>query len=128
MSKHTPGPWLVGSWGGQCKKVHSGTRYHPGKGGDDPCVYEPVFYADICEIACASGGMVVTTEYDELRIKPEDALLIAAAPDLLEACEAHIAALGTKIRDGKDRPEYREAIYQAYTKMVGAIAKARGGL
>lgn len=55
-----------------------------------------------------------------------NATLCAAAPDLLEACEAHMNALASKIRDGKDRPEYAEAIYQAQVKMSKAIAKARG--
>ncbi|RVD77027.1 hypothetical protein [Pseudomonas koreensis] len=55
-----------------------------------------------------------------------NALLIAAAPDLLEACVAHIDAIGSKIRDRVDRPEYDEAIWQAERKMFKAIAKARG--
>lgn len=56
----------------------------------------------------------------------ENASLCAAAPDLLEACENFLAVLGSKIRDGKDRPEYAEAFYQAEKKMCAAVKKARG--
>ena len=52
--------------------------------------------------------------------------LEAAASDLLEACELHINTLRSQIRDGKDRPEFAEGLYQAERKMTSAIAKAKG--
>lgn len=108
----TPGPWKRGSWGGRCYKQHRhGTA-------EDPCEYTREFRAPYDEtdnhIAGPDGKMVVTTSYDRLCVSYDDARLIAAAPDLLEALEAafemHVS----------QHPKW-EAIARA------AIAKATGG-
>lgn len=36
----TPGPWLLGSWHGQCHKSSHVAGCHSGSDGDDPCVYD----------------------------------------------------------------------------------------
>lgn len=105
MSKRTPGPWMVAT----CRA------------------------GSMLAVIDQEGSIIAelvqwrTSTNPQIRQEPPaNAQLMAAAPELLEACEAHMAALGSKIRDGKDRPEYAEAIYQAQKKMIAAIAKARG--
>lgn len=111
MNKHTPGPWACSNegWGDGMADVR-------GPGREQVCRI-PIFFD------CPSGdGDTIDNEFFR-----GDRALILASPDLLEACEAHMSALNSQIRDGKDRPEYAEAIYQAQVKMRKAIAKARGG-
>lgn len=111
---HTPGPWRVGYWSGRCTKPsHEGGK-HVGLRGDDPCVYDPIFMSDFNGIAADNGHMVVTTRYDELVIGDDDALLIAAAPDLLAACQLALAAMQQQDRADIDAMDALEA----------AIAKA----
>lgn len=113
MSAHTPGPWV---WVEAYESAYLVPVVEYQKDPEFPGSYA------IADDGSAGG------EYSQ-KIDPHgaDATLIAASPDLLEACEAHMAALASKIRDGKDRPEYAEAIYQAQKKMDAAIKKARGG-
>jgi hypothetical protein len=63
------------------------------------------------EITC--NGQLVATVYD-----PADADLIAAAPDLLAACEEMAAQLG----GGDDYTKWEDAKAQ----LLAAIAKAKG--
>lgn len=112
MSNHTPGPWI---WLNTSSAAFLVSETKLQEAADAPSYYAIVDDGS----ACGEYNQVIDP-------KSADARLIAAAPDLLEACEAHIAALNSKIRDGKDRPEYAEAIYQAQKKMRKAIAKARG--
>ena len=50
---HTPTPWKLGAWSGQCKIDH-GTTYHPGvKGG---CSYTYRFLASEDWEGCISAG------------------------------------------------------------------------
>lgn len=85
--KFTPGPWKAGING-----VVKAGRYN------------------VCPVVTAGGsskGMI-----DERDVINANACLIAAAPDLLEACKAMIEADG-----------FEEQIY-AQTMMIEAIAKA----
>jgi len=84
--KHTPGPWRIGAWYGQCNKPeHKGN--HPGPRGPNPCVYEPVFHEGLPGIAAENGKSVVSMSCDDLVISDEDARLIVAAPDMAEILE-----------------------------------------
>lgn len=98
MSNHTPGPWI---WA------------------------RDILENNAQDYLCSEDYKTRILQA-QWRGEPADARLIAAAPDLLEACELHISALRSQIRDGKQRPEYAELIYQAQKKMMAAIAKARG--
>lgn len=125
-TKHTPGPWVVGHWTGRCRiPEHEGN--HP---GGSACVYEPELYPGDDEyiggIASTKTGVdVVWTSYDELRIRPEDARLIAAAPELLEALERFMDADARAA--GEDDGEISSEEYAAVvTGAKAAIRKAKG--
>lgn len=120
MSKHTPGPWMVGEWIGKCHKPEHGYN-HPGESGDNPCVYDPVFYAG-GSIAAKGGVNVIKCEYGDLSISDADLSLIAAAPDLLEALDYALSALANCRAD----KGYGSMQSRAANLAANAIAKARG--
>ena len=100
-SKHTPGPWTI-------KATHSSIEVRPAKG------------APICEIVTHdSAGAVADPAQDRA-----NAVLIAAAPDLLEALKTRldytIHAEGDTLEDCKSRMDTIASITRA------AIAKAEG--
>lgn len=68
-----------------------------------------------------SGDDVAGMFYSE-----NDARLACAARELLEACELHINTLRSQIRNGVTTKEYSDSLYEAESKMIAAIAKARG--
>ena len=94
MSEHTPGPWIA---------------------SDEPGVY------DICVVEHEDWrkNWYVVTDGPK-RAEPEpDARLIAAAPDLLAACEA---VRETCPCDPDINPEWIDA----WQSMLAAIARAKG--
>lgn len=120
MSKHTPGPWLVGYWSGRCNKESHKPGMHPGLRGNDPCVYDP-YFVEGSGIASANGSSVVSVNGGELVMLPEDARLISAAPELLEALEAMLNA-----EPGYEWGGYSTEELAAMEKAQAAIAKATG--
>lgn len=99
-AKHTPGPWRLGGDGiyGQSRLV----------GGDEvrQCV---------CHIGAA--GIYRNDRNAELLECDANARLIAAAPELLEACKAAKKLL---------EPDLIEPGRRVFWKLVAAIAKAEG--
>lgn len=91
---HTPGPWIVGD------------DPEPGEEGDYPS--ESVWYDGNGSGAEIAGRIC----------EPGNAILIAAAPDLLEAARTALIAL----RHGNGSREARAA----YDGLFAAIAKAEG--
>ena len=90
MSEHTPGPWEV-QYG------------YPTRTGHEYLVFGPQWGSD--------GGMIANQA---------DAALIAAAPDMLEACENSLRMLKTLgDNTGWDTSGYIE-------QNIAAIAKAKG--
>ena len=83
-TKHTPGPWQA--IGRDVLSMHAYPR--------------------------ASGPLVCVVDDNDNARWPADSALIAAAPDLLEACEEMI--------------EHAKAAGMNVTKMRAAIAKAKG--
>lgn len=86
---------MVGAWWGQCHIVHEDNKGHPGPSG---CKYDYALSRVIDY--CVSGGSpndhkaICSTTEEDCVASSEDianARLIAAAPDLLEACELMIA-------------------------------------
>lgn len=96
-NKHTPGRWFYGRWG----DVDDG----------EP---EPFFRVGPMDV---EGGCRVCSTAHEA-----DARLIAAAPDLLEACEAAENFMRTfGVADG-DYAAFRPD----FDRLIAAIKKARG--
>ena len=102
---HTPGPWFVSmkpDWDED--------------GGMGPAIYD-----------CDGGVFAVVDDEPETIARPfyeADARLIAAAPDLLAATEAWVAAMkGWLDGNPPKSPEESRAIYDA---AVAALKKARG--
>lgn len=118
-AKHTQGPWTV-----------------------ENCVSEELLdiILDYEVPRAASPVLIGTTFFDEKddpepRIKlgeaKANARLMAAAPDLLEACEAAIRTLDVAIRAGLhgwDGPTENEIVKNHSTMqvLVAAVAKAKG--
>lgn len=96
MSKqqHTPGPW----------RVNDAEGYVYADAGDDEASREHVEVGYLGRLVAES-------------VPKGDRLLIAAAPDLLAACERMVHAY-----DDEDE----ECIAQAIRKVRAAVAKARG--
>jgi hypothetical protein len=96
-AKHTPGPWV-------CSQMESGGwKIHP---ADNPGF-------KICRI---ENAITYLMDFDEAA--EPDARLIAAAPDLLAACQEFVR----KVEAGEARST------KSYEQMKAAIAKADGPL
>ena len=128
----TPGPWRVGYRCGICRiPAHVKKGRHPGPPG---CVYVHEFWPGSVDHV---GGItsdvstvdVVWTEYDELKIRPDDARLIAAAPDLYAALTALrnevIGALGIGLSDSIGYTNAR-CLDDKCQAAFAALAKATG--
>ena len=100
MSEHTPGPW---------------------KASDEPGAY------DVCVVEHENWrkNWYVATDGPK-RAEPEpDACLIAAAPDLLAACELSLEWLDSVCDENFSLGAEPEGI-EAKRQIVAAIAKAKG--
>ncbi len=105
MASFTPGPWEVESW-------RSGFAANVAIVGSDR----------------SSGGTCTVCWIGANRTSGENeanARLIAAAPDLLAACEALVSWIATKPSDLIWEQE-KESEQPAFDQAVGAIRKARG--
>lgn len=113
MSKYTPGPWTVTHVAGQNFAIQQ-FRIR-GMLGDSPNVY-PIFSKDRSALDGA-----------DVFCSPENARLIAAAPELLEACIAFLAsdAADHNLIVGRDEAgSALNAAGVARIQMRAAIAKA----
>lgn len=106
---HTPGPWVVD--GTNAFGVY-GVWHHPEDGGG----------VHVCKVITGSFTLEDHTTRDE---RDANARLLAAAPELLAACEAAIAAGMMPDPGCVNRPEEIEAT-RVSLRMREAIAKARG--
>lgn len=112
--QHTPGPWRVGKYGSVVVSDHPIDTEWIYTGHNDPDYY---------------GGYLIA----ESIFREDDARLIAAAPDLLEACEA--ALVGAKHESCKHRnieespdPTFHCCDWSAVVELLEkAISKAKGG-
>jgi hypothetical protein len=108
-AKHTPGPWIV----------HRGSRWQ----NDRDCM------AVIDSIPNRDGQVVANCICHVAGTNPskiDNAQLIAAAPDLLAACEACIAADQLANADGTLGDDMVAAYDAAIAAAKAAIAKAKG--
>lgn len=105
MSKHTPGPWEV-----------NGVQEH------NPCptvcaVHKPEWdYRDKYWLCVMQDH---TREKEAVIANYANARLIAAAPDLLEACKAAFKAID-------EQQDYHYVGLNVLPRLIAAIAKARG--
>jgi hypothetical protein len=132
QEKHTPLPWRVGHWGGQCLNPdHVKARRHP---GPPECVYEPYFSEGDGGIAGPEPNqMVVDTHYDGLVISDADAEFILRAcnahHELIEALKAATGyLLNAKIdlETGTTKATAIRTIEGGLTVVRAAIARAEG--
>ena len=111
MSEHTPGPWRIGYPDLRCREDH----IHKGR---PTCKYEIKGWhtenSFECYVSTLDGRQIVGSDDWGSILTPQDARLIAAAPDLLAACKQAIAAF-----------EHGEPVNWAIVS--GAIVKAEVG-
>lgn len=111
MSKHTPGPWVF-------EPCHTaeGARYYHVRAG-------PIGVADTyhCDPITVLGYGQFAGHIKARHSNPADAFLIAAAPDLLAACDLALARFDTEIRGGRPAQSWQEYVAQ----LRAAIAKAK---
>ena len=111
MTKHTPGPWAIDFWRSNATKV---INIGP---------------------ECKFGGSPILTvvasvpvAYDEYsKQESANAHLIAAAPDLLGACEKALIDLEDFRRHAHVSMELKCNMEGSYKAIKQAIAKAEGG-
>jgi hypothetical protein len=70
--------------------------------------------------AAEPGRNIVWTEYDCLKIRPADAALIAAAPNLLSSCEEVVMLINSGAMSQFESEPWVERIRAAITKAHGA--------
>lgn len=116
IKTHTPGPWFIGSWSGQCFLEHE----HGGKN----CRYEYRLDTSIPEykrvVSCGDEHkpmeIIGWNDYGTVLKNTSDANLIAAAPEMLAALKKHLAYMAC---DAKDWGEY-------FLEVSNLIDKAEG--
>ena len=104
---HTPGPWVA-------------QRAWEGLFTPDPEVLDLYMKQPINAIRSVSADKNVALCHDLFEFNPDDARLMAAAPELLEALEELLHA------PDPDEVEDFAPLYRAITKAHAAIAKAKG--
>lgn len=106
---HTPGPYKI---------------ITADLGDDFACIVPVEIHAANGTVVSQSGGLAPDNEEWRSEELFANAHLLAAAPELLSATEAWIAAMDRWLETGEPAsPEESKAIYEA---AVAAVAKARG--
>jgi hypothetical protein len=109
-TQHTPGPWIFGvrDFDDECKRVFI----------EKPFDYKGPGFFDNPGIFGADGTEVVGCDEYLIFNSPEDARLIAAAPDLLEALKDIVGFWDSIVPT--------DAVNQMHINARAAIAKATG--
>lgn len=116
--KHTPGPWTIGDWNDSIGGVVYRNIFGRGRRVSGVGVYGHKLDGSIAGRKKKDGGFTKTVPKDEC---DANAHLIAAAPELLEACEQAIDVFSPAAT------EVSNADYQAVLHAIAdAIAKAKG--
>ena len=126
MGKYTPGPWNIHLGGYESMGIP--IEYAPAHAGGMGKIVATVFdhaYTDWDEEERPASEIWKTTGDEE----KANARLIAAAPELLEACEELLSEMfeagNTDLSQWKS-PEIRQTIHNRIKKAQAAIEKARG--
>lgn len=104
MTKHTPGPWFMATMNGNIK----------------PFGIQPLNGGNICDMSSACVAGTDYTQEERTKIICANAALIAAAPELYEACKFADEVL----RRLDDNGKYEGSGIQK--ELCVAIAKAEG--
>jgi hypothetical protein len=112
MSKHTPGPWEVTKDNlGVCVGLNVFLHpEEPRRMTEEECEKEEIDPCDDYSIADCSGGILARPSEE----CEANARLIAAAPELLEACKEAL-----KNCDGRTQPTLTRKLSQAIAKAEG---------
>ena len=108
MSKHTPGPWFY-------RKSKDGSEF--AVYSDESCTKDSII---------TYGGCGCCNASDESIALEEDATLIAAAPDLLEALEGMLEVYGVYDQHLYREPFSRSVEVELCNQARAAIARAKG--
>lgn len=109
MSKHTPGPWRNDWW---CAMTRG----------------QAINHTKISIVAGPLGQVLAQLEGAPSDLRTANARLMAAAPELLEACrEAHAALLHMATQHAALRTHCVCILCEAVPMAAAAIAKAEGG-
>lgn len=120
MNKHTPGPWTTGE---PLALFEGGsTRFHISQEDGAPYTSN---YSDVAQF------LAETIPGEKLEVQKANALLIAAAPDMLEALQRVVAAekaVNSMYWDGRggDEPAVIREFENSVDAARAAIAKATG--
>lgn len=101
-SKHTPGPWKITGETGDGKRIYVESDMERDNRECPRCEVD----SDDCDSDMAMAN----------------ARLIAAAPDLLAACEAAVEAIEEHVSDEPEAPAWAAKLHK---QLEAAIAKAR---
>jgi len=130
QAQHTPGPWKFEEFSGGEKQAEEVRQV---LGREPTRMLTNEGYAFVS----TDGGVVATIAPQRQDLKKRDlcteedqersanARLIAAAPDLLAACDAGLDALARHINEADGKPVCLH-VRQAYNILDAALAKARG--
>jgi|AGTN01.2.fsa_nt_gi hypothetical protein len=118
-TKHTPGPWEWRNFGGEWYELHAGHSGRPVVLGTHIVNYRGDWDAPH-DVVLGTKDVAPGVGMRPIRPDDPDARLIAAAPDLLSACEKAIVHLDL----ANDDPTGKT--YALYVSLRDAIAKANG--
>lgn len=118
----TPGPWVEGRIEGKCSKPSHGRSQHPGRKGDDPCVYDYTF-RKVGGISLVSPGalstvMPIVDDWGPI-LTPEDLAFIAASRTLVPALISTARHAARRVAELEEEVEgMRDALHAAAIKFL----------
>lgn len=121
--KHTPGPWTAKNTPGAGLSVHADVSKALGERYSKDC---PVYHvgSDNCSLSITYELWTQFPRAEWAAMQEANARLIAAAPELLAACQALVRY--QKLIDSSKTHGLIEAYAESFEAAAGAVAKATG--